>query len=84
MSPVPEQKRPACRDLTACRALKDIEVSDTAFCGLVQGFWAEENSWWPGSIDTVLQKGYLRLRLDSSPMHPEVNRIQAAAEAFTF
>ena len=38
----------------------------------MQGFWAKENSWWPGSIGAVLRKGYLTLRLDPSPMHPEV------------
>ena len=50
-------------------------MSETAiFQVVVQGFWAKENSWWPGSIGAVLRKGYLTLRLDPSPMHPEVTR----------
>ena len=37
-----------------------------------QGLWAEEDSWWPAFVHAVLPKGYLKLRLESTAMHPEV------------
>lgn len=44
----------------------------------MQGFWAEEDSWWPGTVSAVRPKGYLKLRLDPTPMHPEVTAVSTS------